>query len=73
MPLIINALGGRHTDTDTQTQIHTHTHTHTHARIPTHEPKQFQETRHAWPLAAPGLKAICMCYYAFLSDESLFM
>ena len=42
-PLVINALGGGHTDT------------HTDAR-----PKQFQETRRAWPLAArtPSLKVI---------------
>ena len=34
-PLVINALGGGHTD------IYTHTY------IPMYEPKQFQETRHA--------------------------
>ena len=33
-PLVINALGGRHTDTYTQTHI------------PMREPKQFQETRY---------------------------
>ena len=37
-PLAINALGGRHTNTHTHTQMQ--------------EPKQFQETRHVWPLAA---------------------
>ena len=36
MPLVINALGGGHTDT----------------HIPTRKPKQFQETRHTWPSAA---------------------
>ena len=40
MPHVINALGGGHTDR----QTHTH--------IPMHEPKQFQETRCARPLAA---------------------
>ena len=42
MPLVINALRGGHTDT--------------HTRIPTHGPKQFQETRHARPKRTPGLK-----------------
>ena len=45
-PLVINALGGGHTDT----RAHTHTDTHTH--IPTCQPRQFQETRGAWPSAA---------------------
>ena len=46
MLLVINALGGGHTYTDTQTQTHRHTH------IPMHKPKQFQETKRAWALAA---------------------
>ena len=40
MPLVINALGGGHTDR----HIRTH--------IPTCKPKQFQETFHAQPKAA---------------------
>ena len=39
-PLVINKLGGGHTGT------------HTHTRIPTHGPKQFQETRCTQPKAA---------------------
>ena len=38
MPLVINGLGDGHTDR--------------HIHIPTHEPKQFQETRRAWPSRA---------------------
>ena len=38
-PLVINGLGGGHTDTDTRTHI------------PTREPKQFQETRCVWAKA----------------------
>ena len=41
-PLVINGLGGGHTDTRTYTQTHT--------RILTRGPKQFQETRRARPL-----------------------
>ena len=44
MPLVINGLGGGHTDRQTDR--------HTHTRIPTRGPKQFQETRHARPSAA---------------------
>ena len=44
MPLVINGLGGGHTDRHTQTDTHT--------RIPTRGPKQFQETRRARPKAA---------------------
>ena len=44
MPLVINSLGGGHTNTHTHTHIHTHTHTYTH--IQTSAQKQFQETRH---------------------------
>ena len=45
MPLAINGLG---------------THTHTQAHILTHEPNQFQETRHAPAFGrhAPGLKIL---------------
>ena len=48
-PLVINSLGGGHTDTQT------HTHTHTYQR---RGQKQFQETRHvpACGRRAPGLK-----------------
>ena len=41
MPLVINSLGGGHTDTQT----------HTRTRILTHGPKQFQETKRAQPSA----------------------
>ena len=40
-----------HTHRHTHTQTHTHTHTLMHTHIPTLEPKQFKETRHAQPLA----------------------
>ena len=34
-PLVINSLGGRHTQTQTHTQTHTHKHTHTDVRTET--------------------------------------
>ena len=48
---------GTDTQTDRQTDRHTHTHTHTHAHanIPTHEPKQFQETGARVQPCVPGL------------------
>ena len=51
MPLVINSLGGGHTDTDTDT--HSHTNKHTHADVCT----ETFLTNHEY---APGLKTICL-------------
>ena len=40
-----------HTHTHTHAHAHAHTHTHEHTHIPTHEPKQFHETRCVQPSA----------------------